>query len=364
MPPTSEPDKLPRPRQVTLAAALVMGASAMLVLSVFERLGDLRSVESREAIERFVSEPPGSDLGLGVESVLDLLYVVSMIAAGLGTAAAILGFYVLKRNRSARIGLSVLALPLFVCGLVTGGFLASVVAASVAMLWLSPSRHWFAGTTPEAIKAPASSGANPPASTPTPPPLPPPRPDGRPGAAAGLAAVRRHPAAAVGGAPAAPPLPRRPAGVVAACVITWACCAFAALMSLLLVAVLAADADGLLAEMHRQNPALADQGVSDGTLRSASWVTAIVCLLWAVASGLFAVLAFQRRRWAAIALVVSAGVVGLLCLAGSLVSPPLAVPGMLAVATVALLLQPSAQRWLRHRDVRSRDRAAGPGMMR
>ncbi len=353
MPPTSELDKLPRPRQVTLAAALVMGASAMLVLSVFERLGNLRSVDSREAIERFVSEPPGSDLGLGVESVLDLLYVVSMIAAGLGTAAAILGFYVLKRNRSARIGLSVLALPLFVCGLVTGGFLASVVAASVAMLWLSPSRHWFAGTKPEAIKAPAPSGANPSAPTPPPPtlsPLPPPGPTAAqapPPAWPPYAATQPPPWVAP---PSAPPLSRRPAGVVAACVITWACCAFAALMSLLLVAVLAADADGLLAEMHRQNPALADQGVSDGTLRSASWMTAIVCLLWSLASGLFAVLAFQRRRWAAIALVVSAGVVGLLCLAGALVSPPLAVPGILAVATAALLLQPSAQRWLKHRD--------------
>ncbi len=202
MPPTSEPDKLPRPRQVTLAAALVMGASAMLVLSVFERLGSLRSVDSREAIERFVSEPPGSDLGLGVESVLDLLYVVSMIAAALGTAAAILGFYVLKRNRSARIGLSVLALPLFVCGLVTGGFLASVVAASVAMLWLTPSRHWFAGTTPEAIEAPASSGASPSGLRAHLPPLPPPGPTADAGTAAGLAAVRRRPAAAVGRAPA------------------------------------------------------------------------------------------------------------------------------------------------------------------
>ncbi len=187
MPPTPEPDKLPRPRQVTLAAALVMGASAMLVLSVFERLGNLRSVDSREAIERFVSEPPGSDLGLGVESVLDLLYVVSMIAAGLGTAAAILGFYVLKRNRSARIGLSLLALPLFVCGLVTGGFLASVVAASVAMLWLTPSRHWFAGTTPGAIEGTRLVRREPVA--PPRPPCPrcrrparrPPRPHRRPG---------------------------------------------------------------------------------------------------------------------------------------------------------------------------------------
>ena len=151
MPPTPESEKLPRPRQVTLAAALVMGASGMLVVSVFERLGDLRSIESRLAIEEFINQPPGSDLGLDLESVLDLLYVVSMVAAGLATAAAILGFHVLKRNRSARLGLSVLAVPLFLCGLVTGGFLASVVAASVAMLWLSPARHWFAGTTPEPI---------------------------------------------------------------------------------------------------------------------------------------------------------------------------------------------------------------------
>ena len=73
---------------------------------------------------------------------------VSMVAAGLATAAAILGWHVLKRNRAARVGLSILAVPLFLCGLVTGGFLASVVAASVAMLWLAPARHWFDGTTP------------------------------------------------------------------------------------------------------------------------------------------------------------------------------------------------------------------------
>ena len=216
MPPTPESEKLPRPRQVTLAAALVMGASGMLVVSVFERLGDLRSIESRLAIEEFINQPPGSDLGLDLESVLDLLYVVSMVAAGLATAAAILGFHVLKRNRSARLGLSVLAVPLFLCGLVTGGFLASVVAASVAMLWLSPARHWFAGTTPEPVPSSASTPA---ADARTAAgadgaPAAPAGPLGDAAAAAGLAGVRRHPAAAVGpgaraAARAAPP-PWRP----------------------------------------------------------------------------------------------------------------------------------------------------------
>ena len=61
----------------------------------------------------------------------------------------------------------------------------------------------------------------------------------------------------------------------------------------------------------------------------------IVCLVWALVSGVLAVLAFQRMRWAAVALVVSAGVVALFCLVGSLFSPPLVVPGVLAAATAA-----------------------------
>jgi hypothetical protein len=154
--------------------------------------------------------------------------------------------------------------------------------------------------------------------------------------------------------------------MVAACILTWVCCALAALLSVLLVAVLVADADELFAEMHRQNPELAGQGVTDATLRSATWVTAVVCLFWSLASSALAVLAFVRKRWAAIALIVSAGAVAMLCLAGSLVSPPLAIPGLLAAATAGLLLQPSVQRWLIRREPPRGPWGAGPrgpGMM-
>jgi hypothetical protein len=360
---------------VTLAGSLVMAASVMLVVSVFERLGDLRSLESRTAVERFLSEPPGSELGIGLESALTIMRTVSMVGAGLATAAAILGWHVLKRNRAARVALSVLALPLFLCGLVTGGFLAGVVAASVAMLWLAPSRHWFAGTTPgtssgrgsQAGQARRDAGS-PPAWPPQPapphdrprddqpggdrpradvPPLPPPGPPAtqQPPPWPPYAQASPWTVPPRGPAPAA-----RPTAVVAACVLTWACCALTALLSILLVAVLTADADALFAEMHRQNPDLADQGVSDATLQSATWIMAITCLLWAAVSSVLAVLAFNRVRWAAIALIVSAGVVALFCLAGSLVSPPLALPGLFAAATLGLLLQPSAQRWLARRD--------------
>ena len=296
--------------------------------------------------------------------MLDLLYVVSMVAAGLATAAAILGFHVLKRNRSARLGLSVLAVPLFLCGLVTGGFLASVVAASVAMLWLSPARHWFAGTTPE----PVPSSASTPAAAPAPPPAPTPHPRCPhraprrrrlpPPAWPAYAATQPPP-----WVPAPAPPPRRPTAVAAACAITWACCALAALMSLLLVGVLTADPEGLIAEMHRQNPTLVDQGVSDGALRSASWVTAVVCLVWAVvvrpARGAGVPAAALGRHRAGHLGRRSSG-----CSAWSApsLSPPLVIPGLLAAATVALLLQSSAQRWLGRRDVPGA--ARGPGMMR
>ena len=360
------PEQAPRPRQVTLAGSLVIAASVMLVLSIFERLGDLRSLESRTAVERFLSEPPGSDLGLGLESALTIMRSVSMVAAGLATAAAILGWHVLKRNRAARVWLSILALPLFLCGLVTGGFLASVVAASVAMLWLAPARHWFDGTTPIAALRtdPGSDSAwsdastyeapeqSPPSTGPRTdvPPLPPPGPPAsqQPPPWTPYAGPSPWTVPPPGAAPAA--RPPRPGAVVTACVITWVCCAFTALLSILLVAVLAVDADGLFAEMQRQNPDLTDQGVSDATLQSATWATGIVCLVWALVSGALAVLAFQRMRWAAVALVVSAGVVALFCLVGSLFSPPLVVPGVLAAATAGLLLQPSAQRWLARRE--------------
>jgi len=235
-----------------------------------------------------------------------------------------------------------------------------VVAASVAMLWLSPARHWFAGTTPEPVPSSASTPAAAPTPPPAPPRLPPPGPSATqlpPPAWPAYAATQPPP-----WVPAPAPPPRRPTAVAAACAITCVCSALAALMSLLLVGVLTADPEGLIAEMHRQNPTLVDQGVSAGALRSASWVIAVVCLAWAVVSGLLAVLAFQRRRWAAIGLVISATIVGLFCLVGSFLSPPLVIPGLLAAATVALLLQSSAQRWLGRRDVPGA--ARGPGMMR
>ncbi len=371
--------KAPRPRQVTLAAALVMAGSVLLVASVFERLGDLRSLDSRTSIQKFLSEPPGSDLGLSLEAVLDLLRVVAMVGAALATAAAILGYHVLRRNRAARTGLAVLAVPLFITGSATGGFLATFVAASIAMLWLPPAREWFTGKAPAAAgPVPRSEG---PAPTPTPPPPPPPASGASqqdtsgppPWTGYGEAAPWTPPpatAAQPGAQPGAPAgaragaqagarsrrLTGRPGAVVAACVITWLCCALASMVGVLLVAVLAVDTEGLFAELHRQNPQLG-QDVSDATLETVTWVTAIVCVVWSLASSGLAVLAFRRVRWASYSLIASAGLVAVMCLAGSFASPVLALPGVLAAAAAVLLLQTRAHRWFARREEPSRPSA-------
>ena len=125
-----------------------------MLLLVFDRVAGLHTLETRESVEQFLAEPPGRDLGLGVDGVLSMMRTLAMVAGGCATAAAILGYHVLQRSRSARLALTILAVPLFVAGMVTGGFVSSLVAASAVMLWFQPSRDWFDGITRQAGASP------------------------------------------------------------------------------------------------------------------------------------------------------------------------------------------------------------------
>ena len=70
--PTRPPSAPPRPPQVTLAAMMIMGGSALVVVTVFERVAGLHSLETREAVQRFLAEPPADELGLDVPADLPL----------------------------------------------------------------------------------------------------------------------------------------------------------------------------------------------------------------------------------------------------------------------------------------------------
>ena len=134
-----------RPPQVTLAGWLVMAGSVVVVLMAFSQVAGLRSLETRESIEEYLSKPPGDSLGLGVQGVLSLLRIAYMVAAACAAATAILGWQVLQRSRGARVALSVLVVPLFLTGLASGGIASAVVSAAILMLWFQPARDWFDG---------------------------------------------------------------------------------------------------------------------------------------------------------------------------------------------------------------------------
>jgi len=324
--------KLVRPPQVTVAGWLVVAGSVVVVLMAFDQVSTLRSLETRESVEEYLSTPPGDALGLGVQGALSLLRIAAMVGAACAAATAILGWQVLQRSRGARIALSSLAVPLFVTGLAGGGVVSAVVVAAIVMLWFQPARDWFDGV----VRAPE------PRPEPWPEPTRDPLLDLPPPTAPPL-----HPTPYAAG-PVAPtgstPIPR-PRSVLLACVLTWLFSASAFALLALTLAVMLASPDTLLDEVHRQNPDLDDQGVTETVLRTTVYVTSAVVMAWSAAAIALAVLAWRRVRWAATGLMISAGIAGALCLLVVVGAFVVAVPLVACGATVALLLRPEARAW-------------------
>jgi hypothetical protein len=307
-----------RPRQVTLAGWLIVVGSVLTVLSAFERMSGLHSLETQEAISDFLSQPPGDGLGLSVDGAQSLLRVLALVAGATAAAAAILGFQVLSRSRSARVALTVLALPLFVGGMAVFGFLAALVVISVVMLWLQPAKDWFDGVTP--ARPAERTAAAPPAMV-------------RPVEAGPPAAAR--------------PAVARPSSVTAACIVTWVVCGLVLVVMGMTLLVLLAAPDLVFDEVRRQDPGFGQDGLSEGEVRQAAFVSCAVAGAWCAAAIGFAVATFNGYRWGWVALVIStvaAGAASALLMLGSLV---LVVPMAAAAVTVGLLLRPESRAWCR-----------------
>lgn len=357
-----------RPPQVTLAGSVVMVASVLVVLTVWEQVSGLRSLETREAIERFLSEPPGNGMGLDVERVIGLLHVAGLVAAACACAAAVLGWFVMRRDKTARVALAVVAVPLFVTGFVAGGFASSFVAAAAAMLWLSPAREWFATgrwTPPQPRRArpsddrrpswpPAPSpsgpedgpaaptagpGTPPPSSTPYASPHQPPQPPGQqaqPYAAPWPQQVRQ---------PARPE--HRPAAVVTAVVLATAMGALVALVAVLAVIVVGMSPELVMDELERQRPELVADGISMAQLKASTYVSGGVCLALCALALTFAGFTTVGRDWARRGLMLTAAFSAGACFLVSLSAPVALIPAAAAVATVVLLGRPEARAWCR-----------------
>jgi hypothetical protein len=353
----SEPSKTPaRPPQVTVAAWMIMIGSVFVVLLVWDRIAGLHSIDTRKALQPLLDDPRIKDAGIQINDLLAVIRVVSMIAAGCATAMVVLGYQTLQRSRAARRALTVLAVPLFIAGLATGGYVSSAVAAAVGTLWLGPARIWFdenvassGAQTANAAHSAATRPVWPPPYDPGPParpesahqPTPPPGTD-----RSHLApAIWTPPPTSRYGVPAAAAPGARPATLVWACVLTWVFTSLAAAVFVTSIVLLAQDPGVILDKMHEQNPDLASQGVSDHLILVVCYVTCALLVLWSVGAAVLAVLAFRGKRLAMYALLVSTAGAAVFCLLGVLGSFVVLVPLAAAAVTIGCLLRPEVKAW-------------------
>jgi hypothetical protein len=372
--------KHPRPPQATAACLIVMFGAVFAVLLMWDRIAALRTLDTRVAVQKFLDSPQSDGLGLSLAGTLTTVKVVSMTTAALAVAMAVQAFEASRRSRRARLALTIMVVPLFLLGVVGDGLVSSGAAtfwcagtaAATLTLWLGPVRLWFDGLDPSPASPRAVPGSSreatersvPPGWPPPPPtgpqdpvgwaPPPHPSPYGSvppPSAPATVAAPARAWAAPVTSAYDVPPpsAPRRPRALLWACVLTWVFTSLATLGLLLSLVLVSTDTDEMIDRMYRENPDLADQGISHQALIGTLYVIGGFALAAAVAAAVFAVLVFLRRRWAWYALVTSAALTALLFLLAAVTQPVSLVMVLAAAATLFCLARPEVKAWLLRR---------------
>lgn len=368
-----------RPPQVTLASGIVMFSSVVVLLTVWERVTTLGSLEIQESIQEVLGEAPFSSLDLTVNGATELMRISCMVAAACACATAILGWYVRKPDRGARWGLTIFAVPLFLTGLPAGGLAGSFVAAGVAMLWMQPGRGWFATGrwTPPPPAAKDSSARTRDAGGPTDPwgrPLPPPpssaapttpppasRPYGEPvpPAPSSTSPYGQPHASAYDQTESHPQLPPppptawqqrqllevRPGAMVAAFVITVVTAGGLLALSLLWLALAGLSPEFLMSVLEQQQPQLVEDGLTLDQVRTTVVALSVAFIVWCGVALTLAGFAMARRAWARRGLIVSAAFSAGACFALVLNTPLVLVPAAAAVATVVCLRRVEVRRW-------------------
>jgi hypothetical protein len=357
-----------RPPQVTLAVGIIIFASVLVLLSAWERISTLGSLESQESFRDLLAEAPFSSLGLDVDTTSQLLRIACLVAAASACATGILGWYVRKPDRSARLGLSIFAVPVFVTGLPAGGLAGSFVAAGAAMLWLVPAREWFAtgrwtppspapekdgrtsllrtplgGRLGQSGQSDQSGRSTPPAAGPMAPP-PATRPFGEPRPA------YRDEVPSQQGQPdpwqqGQPSLHERPGAMVAAFVITVVTAGGLLTLSLLWVAIAGLSPEFLRTVLEQQQPEMFDDGLTLQQVRETVFAYAGAFIVWCVVALVLAGFAMARRDWARRGLMIIAAFSAGGCLVFVVTTPLVVIPAAAAVATVLCLRRVEVRRW-------------------
>jgi hypothetical protein len=289
-----------RPAQVTVAGVAVVVAAVAMVLTVFATSARLEGA----------------------------IRVLAMVEAACAVAAGILGWYVLRRSTSARIGLTVVAGPLLLAGLVTTPLFAIVVEAGVIGLWLPAANKWFVPPEPGRIRV--MSDVPPPSPYPYGAPTPPP-----------------YPYVPVGGAPYEPD--DRPGTVLTAAIITFVLSGLTALLGLLCLIVAATVADDLLKAVHDQG--YDTSGFTSHDLAVGFGAIGVIAMALSIGAIVAAAFVLRRSQAARVILTVLSGVT----IAASLLTITSVVSIVTlggAIAVIVLLFVQRSNRWFaRHSGV-------------
>ena len=359
-----------RPPQVTLAAGIIVFASVLVLVTAWERVSTLGSLETQQVIRDLLAEPPFSSLGVSVDEATSVLRISCLVAAAAACGTAILGWYVRRPDRSARLGVTLFAVPVFVSGLTAGGLAGSFVAAGAAMLWMQPAREWFATGrwTPPAPKPekdvaprqqqpphpPTGPGTPPPATRPFGEPPPARSPYGQPyGQPEPQSQPGPHPQPHTQPYAQRPPaswqqrqlLQSRPGAMVAAFVLTVVMAGGLLALSLLWVAIAGLSPDFLMSVLEQQQPDLVEDGLTLQQVRSTVFALAGAFIVWCAIALLLAGFAMARRDWARRGLMVSAAFSAVACFALVLNTVLVLIPAAAAVATVVCLRRVEVRHW-------------------
>ncbi len=366
-----------RPQQVTLGAGTVIAAGAIHVLSSFDDMSSLRTVESKDRAQEIIKSAANSGFSLTQTQVLDLMHAGVLVSGAAAAAAVVMGIYALRGHRAAPptlIGISALVV---LGSLLTDPLMGMVLAAGTMILWSGPARDWFAGrpVRPSRVESAMAesrrSGAAGPATGAKAPPEP---PSASPPPQPGAPSAPTHPVAQpppyqpapshprpyqpphqrpgqplYGQQPSRqqPPLQRRtgagavPGVVRAAALITVVASTMVAMLYVLCLLLLAVAREPILTEL-RKNPDVQRVDLGGADLVAVVAIASVILLIWSLSALVLAVLTWRGHNWARILLMMSSVVMVLLCVVGLPVSLPLLLAGGVVVT---LLMMPQAREY-------------------
>ncbi len=350
-----------RPPHVTVASAIVIVGSLFVVAQMWDRIAGLHSLDTRTTLASYLAGSRLADAGIDLAQLTEIVRITAMAAAGCATATLILGWQVTRRSKGARLALSLLAGVLVLAGLVSDWFVESVagtfwacgVGAAVVTLWLGPARLWFSDEPMPVMEKrehrplPGSSQPGPPPpryDVPTRPPAdqqPPPMQQAWPPTAWTPPPVSAYDAPRRSAAPV-----QRPSALLWACIVTWCCTGFAAVILVVSILTLAGDSQPVLDQAFRQNPQLAEQGFSRHDLLVMLYVVIALVLAGSAAAATFAALLYRGRRWAYYALLAAASLSSLFFLVSALGSLIGLLPLAASVGTIVFLVRPEVRAWV------------------